>query len=98
VSAVADKLREARALIERGWTRGESYRDGRVCSLGALATVLTGDPNAALYGREYTQIARIFAQIIGEEDALYEWNDAQKSKRPVLAAFDKAIELAEAEQ
>jgi hypothetical protein len=95
VSAVADKLREAKALIERGWTRGESSRDGRVCALGALAMALRGDPNAALYGRDYRDISRIFEQVIGD-DTLYEWNDRQPSKKPVLAAFDRAIELAEA--
>jgi hypothetical protein len=96
VNAVADKLREAKALIERGWTRGESSRDGRVCALGALATALRGDPNRALYGPDYRDISRIFDQIISEDDTLYEWNDRQPSKKPVLAAFDKAIELAEA--
>ena len=98
MSATADKLREARALIERGWTRGESCRDGRVCSLGALALVMRGDPNAALYGRDYRAISRIFEQIIGEDVTLCEWNDRQPSKKPVLAAFDKAIELAERDQ
>jgi hypothetical protein len=58
VSAVADKLREARALIERGWTQNDFARDERgdevvssdqtptcYCALGAISEATVGFSN-----------------------------------------------------
>jgi hypothetical protein len=102
MTSVADKLREARALIERGWTRGELERGGRVCVLGAIhkATQLPDDdwflspPNLRLRCWETFAIA---AGVNSRPFCIANWNDKQPSKKPVLATFDKAIELAEKE-
>jgi hypothetical protein len=98
--SVADKLREAKALVAKGWTRGEYCRDGRVCSYGALYQAFTGDPeglNMDLLGGEFFEARRCLFQVIGRNNII-SWNDEQTSKRPVLTAFDKAIALAEAGQ
>lgn len=93
MSAVADKLREARALIERGWTRGEFQRGERYCAVGAICEA------AADYGEyELMRKALWAAEPRSKAMGMPNWNDAQSSKKPVLAAFDKAIELAEAQQ
>jgi hypothetical protein len=102
VSAVADKLREARALIERGWTQGHFARDEDGypehegspdavcwCAMGAMSAA---DPNDkyGLYGA--------LSHAIGDE-MVGMWNDRiGRTKAEVLAAFDKAIALAESAQ
>jgi rhodanese-related sulfurtransferase len=101
VSAVADKLREARALIERGWTQ-EAYSrsdDGRDalfsdaeavcwCAVGAMAEV-----GLASLCEMY------FRRVIDWPGGIISWNDApERTQAEVLAAFDKAIELAEDDQ
>lgn len=92
MSDVADKLREARALIERGWTRGEFERAGRVCLLGAVNRVA---PVITLRIACLDTLSEVISGVPYWGSALAQWNDAQPSKKPVLAAFDKAIELAE---
>ena len=81
-------LIEARELIRQGWTRGQEYRrrDGKdcYCTLGAIwkaggfATRASRDAQRRIQALAGADIAR--------------WNDRQKSKHPVLAAFDRAIE------
>lgn len=101
MSAVADNLRRARALIESGWTQKEYARgkSGRgvnelgnapvcFCALGAIRRVTR---------REWdnTEEAKALrAAILGRD--IIDWNDApRRTQADVLAAFDKAIELAE---
>jgi len=97
MASIADKLREARALIERGWTRGTLERDGRVCAVGAISKALTGDASRGLYAEGAPPVAFAVEDVVGAHGWLGDWNDKQKSKKSVLAAFDKAIELAEAD-
>jgi hypothetical protein len=108
VTAVADKLREARALIERGWVqvlvagdaKGRSaplHSDTAVvfCPYGALQRVTVADNG--LYGRLLELVKR--AVGLGKGSSLIVWNDApERTQAEVLAAFDKAIELAESAQ
>lgn len=98
--SVADTLRAARALITpRGnWTKNEFARDAqshrvrstdadavRWCSLGALERV------DGSYQKEATNL--LWEAI---EGPIVTFNDAPKRKHAeVLAAFDKAIALAE---
>lgn len=99
MASVADKLDEARALIEKGWTRGAVARDARgrevdvddpracrFCALGAVFVVgfssARGTPLSKVIGTPWVAA----------------WNDAQKSKRPVIEAFKRAAELARQEQ
>jgi hypothetical protein len=101
VSAVAGKLREARALIERGWckeayARGTSGRkvnsQGRsavcFCAVGAINRV-------GKYGWDFSPERDLLKRVVGYDPI--DWNDApERTQAEVLAAFDKAIELAEA--
>jgi hypothetical protein len=98
---VADKLRKARALVERGWTRGQYCRDGRYCLAGAIKKAFSGDANSTFNEADPVgkAVGAIVIQAIGKPRAevgtLYRWNDAQKSKHSVLMVLDRAIELAE---
>lgn len=88
MNAVADKLREARKLIERGWCQGEAQIGHQFCILGACGWA-SGDSDLYFDMREPLQKAT------GCE-ALSRWNDApERTQAEVLAAFDKAIQLAE---
>jgi broad specificity phosphatase PhoE len=93
VTPVSESLRKARALVEKGWTRGESYRDGRVCMVGALAAVIRGNPEAMLVGVESGAALKALQQAT-RETIVWRWNDRQPSKKPVLEAFDRAILIA----
>jgi hypothetical protein len=99
VSPVADKLREARALIERGWTQKVGARDSggtpvwggekaavSWCAVGAICTV----------GAKMAPFRQ--ANNLNGWGGISVWNDApERTQAEVLAAFDKAIELAEAQ-
>ena len=91
MSAVADKLDEARALIEKGWARDAYRKDGRYCAIGAIRAAVNGDPFE--WSEEAYAAERLFAKAVGT-CATLAWNDRQKSKYPVIAAFKKAAELA----
>jgi hypothetical protein len=95
VNAVAGKLREARALIERGWCQWHmSTADGCVCIRGALLNTFTEDEEA-----EERQADALLHKATGFGGYLGDWNDTPgRTQAEVLAAFDKAIELAEATQ
>lgn len=106
MGAVADKLREARALIEPegAWVQG-SYaytaskralitgsQEGAVCwcAVGAIDKSCQGEP------RLWRKAADFLGDAVG--CAIPKWNDApERTHAEVLAAFDKAIELAEAQ-
>ena len=92
-------LRAARRLVKRGWTRNAwaRSRDGRAVhqfsrvavrfSLsGAIYRVTTYPPSSG------QDCYSVLIKAIGcRSEGLANWNDRQKSKRPVLAAFDRAI-------
>jgi hypothetical protein len=89
VNAVAEKLVKARKLVERGWTQGSYHtqcgRHSRYCAEGALA-MSNGLCDAELFLRK----------AVGQFNIIL-WNDApERTQAEVLAAFDKAIELAKA--
>jgi hypothetical protein len=108
VSAVADKLREARALIEpyEQWCQGHSAYDDRGhrtietdplarswCTIGAVSRVY-----GAHWSLEYCAAINALRRATGQPDLVW-WNDQpHRPHAEVLAAFDKAIELAEAGQ
>lgn len=96
MNQVAEKLRQARALIERGWTQGWFVSsDGLgVCPIGAINKVYIG--HATFRGGESAK--RLLRKAIGCP-CIAPWNDApERTQAEVLAAFDKAIELAESGQ
>jgi hypothetical protein len=113
MTAVATKLREARALIERGWTQSCFARDAAgdrcythsdlavsYCSVGAISHAC--NPNGALVSWEtqraaYDALEYAVREISGDEE-IEEFNDYEgRTQAEVLAAFDRAIELAEQE-
>lgn len=97
--SIADTLRAGKANIEaRGWCQG----DGKVfdplrrygfCVGSSLGPVTFDNP-------EMTKVCDMFkiANGISLLSGLGDWNDApERTKEEVLAAFDKAIALAEQE-
>lgn len=88
---VADSLTEAKKLIERGWCRGEFQRGQSFCTVGAIRKVTNQFPV-----REdcYRLLALTIGTTVGWPSEVAHWNDKQPSKKPVLAAFDRAIALA----
>lgn len=103
MSAVADKLREARALIERGWTQ-EYYARGKsgkgVDALGRHAVCFCATGALRRVNRiewDNCEERGLLRKAVGRN--IIDWNDHPKrTQAEVLAAFDKAIELAEAQQ
>lgn len=93
MTSISNKLREARKLIERGWTRHELERGNRRCIVGAVYSAIP-----EVVGRRACLDWLQMAVDVKTQADLAEWNDSCPSKKPVLAAFDKAIELAEAAQ
>jgi hypothetical protein len=105
VSAFADKLREARTLIERGWTQGVSARDcngnpidpaephaASFCTVGAISRAFDFDYDESCPAHD------LMARVV-DGAWVDKWNDAPgRTQAEVLAAFDKAIQLAEAQQ
>jgi hypothetical protein len=98
VSGVADKLREARALIEGGWCQNYFRKDGGLrkcfCTDGAIIEVIDSEtPN------QYRDACITFEAANGlqhDHTSIWQWNDApERTQADVLAAFDKAIALAE---
>lgn len=103
MSAVADKLREARALIERGWTQGAFARNGS----GHAVTYESGDASCFCVAgallratNGFSEFERAVAALHAvTRKAIHKWNDApRRTKAEVVAALDKAIQLADAEQ
>lgn len=101
MSDVAEKLREARKLIEQGWTKGwfveQHEADGPICYCvyGALNQVVVGDAEADT--TETDAAAKLLGRAVGQTFlSLATWNDApERTQAEVLAAFDRAIELAD---
>lgn len=94
---VAKVLRDAATLIEdRGWWKNEyTNRDEtRFCVLGAIHVVHHKDVSGmGPTDRVCSKAERTMEQVVLAAD-LAEWNDDQKSKRPVIAALRKAAALA----
>lgn len=93
-SPVIEALREGRARVERGWCQHTSMNAaGAVCALGALGDQYgnlrvpdAGDMLCATAG------AQCYADIGN-------WNDApERTQADVIALYDKAIDLAVAEE
>lgn len=96
-------LQDARALVEKGWTQHVFARDA------AGGSVFEQDPRAVCWCASgalwvvgvnmFTDARRVFMRANGitETVGIPEWNDApERTQADVLAAFDRAIELASA--
>jgi hypothetical protein len=62
--------------------------------LGALQQAINGDPANCERSATLDRAERLL-RAAADTATLVGWNDRQPSKKPILAAFDKAIELAE---
>jgi hypothetical protein len=98
--APVDVLRKAKALIEeRGWHRGSWHGPGGSVCLGRALEIATGVEPPYPFGLEdvdgYDEMVAATGCGRGQ---LTRWNDhPARSRGDVLAAFDKAIALAEAQ-
>jgi hypothetical protein len=100
---VCDALKRAKELVEQGWIRRYHYRceNGRksYCAYWAIVTACTPE-ESGLRG------VAVNVACVGAEDAfqfanrirhIQSWNDRWwRTKRSVLAAFDKAIAYSQA--
>jgi hypothetical protein len=99
-NAVADKLREARALIERGWTQCRYAIDAKgvsvdVNSRKAVAWCATGALYRSFEGADWREASDLLSEVAGGYITC--WNDSHiRTQAEVLAAFDAAIDLARA--
>jgi hypothetical protein len=108
----AEVLRKAKqVLIDRGWTNVGKFEDsaGCVCSLGAIGVAVADDPRIAAHrfyalgdARDRFDLAVDALESVVDglpeyDEGITEWNDDQLSVGSVLAVFDRAIALAEAE-
>ena len=96
--SAADKLREARKLIERGWCQHHYAEDaaGNIAEVGDDAAVAWCAAGALWKAGTGIYEVGLMKRAIGgcATDA---WNDAPgRTQAEVLAAFDRAIALAEA--
>lgn len=92
VMKTSEILKKARAhLVKYGWRQGDyGVEGGPCCAVGALS-------GGAPYNSEAHRL--LMQAIKYENDSLSTWNDAPgRTKRQVLAAFTKAIRLAEKEE
>ena len=109
----AADLRAAADLIERdGWTQGRYHLDGCHCALGAIATAITGDPQAdpdeGIFAADadgdmkmwtrWGRATRVLRwQIDGPGAAISEWNDEHgRTAEEVVAKMREAADVEEA--
>lgn len=93
-------LREARALIEKGWTQGEHATDAHGVCVGPLSDAachwcIEGALLRARKGWGFSSAWFALIDVIPSGNPIG-WNDAEgRTQAEVLAAFDKAILLAD---
>lgn len=109
MSTLADKLREARAFIDtpEKWTQGANARDAvglpvPVSARGAVCFCSAGAVIRAVPSVDFSSAASQLVEAAGivsftVEHGLTVWNDdPERTHAEVLAAFDRAIEAAQA--
>lgn len=107
MSEIASTLREARAIAAEGWSPLVGYGDkstGNVCAVGAIYVAANGwhrihdYPQTTSTDTTELAICILAAAVTARgQHGLEDWNDGQgRTKDEVLAAFDRAIEIAEA--
>lgn len=90
---VVNRLIEGRARIEKGWCQGKLRGwGGEVCMMGS---VLEFERKSYWSDPLYKQAVTKLWQAIEFSGGVPKWNDAPgRKKEEIIAAFDKAIELA----
>lgn len=85
----AKVLMSAKTKIEKGWCQGYLKRRGCYCTYGAIIY-------STVSNKASQQAIKAFLEANKIRDCITTWNDNQdRTQAEVLAAFDKAIELAE---
>lgn len=109
VNEVVSMLRQARSFIERGWTQryyavDEHGEKAWACGSDAARWCIRGAVIASAAEREdFTIRHKVYSYLVQgsgneHEDSITSWNDdPNRTKEEVLAAFDRAIALAEVE-
>lgn len=95
-SPAIEMLREGRALIEtHGLARGRiEDNEGRLCAVGGITRQDRAFTPAMKQAIDYLANA-----ITAEPEAIAAWNDApDRTQADVIAAYDRAIDLAVADQ
>lgn len=100
---ISGVLAEARQRLEGHWCRMQLENDdGNVCSIGAVSRAKGMDPNSDASHRWFMtnpeELQFLSKAMDGCPSSIYvsNWNDAH-TEAEVLAAFDRAIQLAIAE-
>ncbi len=83
--AAVEVLRRARAKVKKGWTQGELVSGDRVCAIGALAAVLTGDPGETSIPTGRKVVSAFLGMAVDETIEVEETPAA----RALLAALDR---------
>lgn len=99
MSDVLSVLFAAREAVSRGWCQG-TFRDseGRVCAVGAIRRAAGGDESAVAPGITVNRALDTFIEANDIPWLVSSWNDApNRTQNDVVAAFDRAIELAQSE-
>lgn len=100
MSDVKAVLRKARALIDIGWTKGTYARNQRheptdECGPSAICWCVYGAlirASSELKAPLSSSIDILWKHLDPEYGGLAAFNDAQPSKKPVLALFDRTLE------
>ena len=98
MTSVVEVLREARSLVDtpEKWCQGAERVGNALCSVGAIS-VASGMGEVRL--DFFPRALETFRAVVGWNQSASWWNDApERTHADVLAAFDKAIALAEAEE
>ena len=98
MSATAEVLADARALVAEGWCQGElevidpdPAVPNRYCPIGAILAAAPGD-GAAEPSWPGAAARAALRDANGIEGSLAEWNDAPgRTQAQVLEAFDRAV-------
>lgn len=95
----AQVFREAAAIIRRGWTQGETDRDGAYCALGALGVAACCDKPFETV--QFRRCAQLLVATLGLDGAGYylpiiRWNDyVLQTQEQVADGFDLAAAVCE---
>lgn len=89
VDPTTEALIKARALIEKGWTKGKLFSKGKYCTEGAILAATRGSLLAGTF--PHAVFNRLLEHLPGYR-VLYLFNDSpHTTKRDVLNLFDRAI-------
>jgi len=93
-SPLVETLKRARTMVADGWCRETgSNAQGGVCAQVALGRAMGLSHRDFLTGKA-EPVFEVFRRAIGGTDII-EWNEhPQRSQSDVVAAFDRAIDLA----